>query len=207
MRIHKMVSDSGVNGPGRRAVIWFQGCMLACAGCWNPATHAFGITPNRSVSEVGEWILACPEIEGVTFSGGEPFQQGAALLELCEYLNRNRPGFSIGLFSGYTVRELGEGRWRYVSDSDNIWQQGSGQLFDEIKEHLDFGVFGRFVQRQATSEKPLCGSRNQEVFFFTDRYSSRDLEPQSCEINISRNGEKMTITGFPTTELVHILTS
>jgi len=41
MLIHGFVAHSGVNGPGVRAVVYFQGCNLACAGCWNPATHAF----------------------------------------------------------------------------------------------------------------------------------------------------------------------
>jgi anaerobic ribonucleoside-triphosphate reductase activating protein len=207
MRIHSMISDSGVNGPGRRAVVWFQGCTLACPGCWNPATHAFGVGTNRSVQEVGAWILACADIEGVTFSGGEPFQQAEALLGLCEYLKTAGPSLSIGLFSGYTIRELTSGGWQYRSDRDNSWHHGSSELFDGIKCHLDFGVFGRFNQAQHTTDKPLCGSRNQEVVFFTNRYSSGDLLQQECEINISSDGEEMTITGFPPPDLIRSLSA
>ena len=39
-RIHATASASRANGPGRRFVVWFQGCTLGCAGCFNPATHA-----------------------------------------------------------------------------------------------------------------------------------------------------------------------
>ncbi len=206
MRIHQMVSSSGVNGPGCRAVIWFQGCTLACPGCWNPGTHAFGITPDRAVSDVGDWILGCPDIEGATFSGGEPFQQAQALLELCEYLKGRRPALSLALFSGYTIRELIAGRWQYRIDGSDQWHRGTKQLFDLVKAHLDFGVFGRFSQGLVTTEKPLCGSRNQEVVFFSTRYSSQDLEPQCCEINISEDGEAMTVTGFPPPDLLRALT-
>jgi anaerobic ribonucleoside-triphosphate reductase activating protein len=205
MQIHSMISDSGVNGPGRRAVIWFQGCTLKCPGCWNPATHAFGVGADRSVRDVGDWILGCADIEGVTFSGGEPFQQAEALLALCEYLKTKRPALSVGLFSGYAIRELASGRWQYRSDRDKSWHQGSSELFNAITSHLDFGIFGRFNQAQHTTDKPLCGSRNQEVVFFTDRYSSSDLLHQECEINISSDGEEMTVTGFPPPDLVRSL--
>jgi len=41
MLIHSMLLRSGVNGPGERAVVWFQGCDLHCRGCFNPASHPF----------------------------------------------------------------------------------------------------------------------------------------------------------------------
>src|SRR5713101_3859933 len=41
MLIHGFIAHSRVNGPGLRAVVYFQGCNLGCASCWNPATHAF----------------------------------------------------------------------------------------------------------------------------------------------------------------------
>lgn len=207
MQIHEMISESRVNGPGRRAVVWFQGCTLACPGCWNPGTHAFDGTPERSVEDVGDWILACPDIEGVTFSGGEPFQQASELLELCGYLKARQPGLSLALFSGYTSRELIAGRWQYRTPRDNRWQQGTNALFNLIASYLDFGVFGRFSRVQLTGDKPLCGSRNQDVIFFSDRYSDNDLEPQGCEIDISADGNDMTVTGFPPPELIQSLST
>ena len=41
MLLHAFVPASRANGPGLRAVIYFQGCSLQCAGCWNPDTHKF----------------------------------------------------------------------------------------------------------------------------------------------------------------------
>ena len=52
----------------------------------------------------------------------------------------------------------------------------------------------------ACDDKPLCGSRNQEVFFFSDRYSPRDLEPQGFEVSIDEVGS--VVTGFPPLALI-----
>jgi anaerobic ribonucleoside-triphosphate reductase activating protein len=186
-----------VNGPGERAVVWFQGCDLSCRGCCNQSSHAFDRNRDRPVQEVGDWILSRPGIEGVTFSGGEPFQQAPQLCALCEYLKLRRASLSIGAFTGYTLCELTEGRWHWKAHEGDGWVNGNARLFDQIKQFLDFGVFGRFRQTMACNDKPLCGSRNQEVVFFTDRYSPQDLEPQGYEVTITENGTTTIITGFP----------
>lgn len=196
MLIHSMLPRSAVNGPGERVVVWLQGCDLRCPGCWNPFSHGFDGSRDKPVDEVGEWILSCQGVEGVTFSGGEPFQQAADLRSLCEYIKLRRPGLSIGVFSGYTVNELVQGQWRWRSPRSDAWVKGDFTLFAQIRQFLDFGVFGRFRQTMACSDKPLCGSRNQEVVFLSDRYSPRDLQPQSYEVNIGGDGV-VTITGFP----------
>src|SRR5688572_13333358 len=91
MLIHSMLPRSTVNGPGARAVVWLQGCGLRCPGCFNPATHSFDRDRDKTVEEVAERVLACEGIEGVTFSGGEPFQQAGDLRRLCEYIKFRRP--------------------------------------------------------------------------------------------------------------------
>jgi anaerobic ribonucleoside-triphosphate reductase activating protein len=194
-----MLPRSAVNGPGERAVVWVQGCDLRCAGCWNPSSHVFDDNCHKPVEEVGAWILACPGIEGVTFSGGEPFQQASELQLLCEYLRVRQPALSIGLFTGYTLTELFQGRWHWRT-SGGAWSRGDGRLFDQIRQFLDFAVCGRFRHAMACSDKPLCGSRNQEVVFFSSRYSHRDLEPQGYEVMIGENGATTIITGFPPVE-------
>ena len=201
MLVHSMLPRTIVNGPGNRAIVWFQGCDLRCRGCFNPASHPFEHRREKPVKEVAEWVLGCPGIEGVTFSGGEPFQQAGDLRQLCEYLKLERPDFSIGVFSGYTPQELVRGRWHWKASDTNAWMNGDPALFEAIKRFLDFGIFGRFQQNLASNDKPLCGSRNQEVVFFGNRYSSADLMPQGFEVNILANGGETIITGFPPPDL------
>jgi anaerobic ribonucleoside-triphosphate reductase activating protein len=197
MLVHSMLPRSVVNGPGERAVVWLQGCDLRCRGCFNPASHLFNRDRDKPVEEVAEWILSCQGIEGVTFSGGEPFQQADDLRRLCGYIKLGRPDFSIGVFSGYTLEEFVCGRWHWKAPGADGWITGDPDLFEEIRRFLDFGVFGRFRQSMACSDKALCGSRNQEVVFFTNRYSSADLMPQGFEVTIGADGRGAVITGFP----------
>jgi len=192
-----MLARSTVNGPGARAVVWLQGCDLRCPGCFNPASHSFDRDHDKTVEEVAERILASEGIEGVTLSGGEPFQQAGELRHLCEYIKLRRPDFSIGVFSGHTLQELLRRQWHWKAPGKDAWIRGDPALFTAIKQFLDFGVFGRFRRTMACADKPLCGSRNQEVVFFTNRYSLRDLAPQGYEVTISADGGHAIFTGFP----------
>jgi anaerobic ribonucleoside-triphosphate reductase activating protein len=198
MLIHSMLPRSAVNGPGERAVIWFQGCDLHCRGCFNPASHPFDRDRDKFVENVAEWVLACQGIEGLTLSGGEPFQQAGDLRHLCEYIKLRRPDLSIGVFSCYTLQELVRGRWHWKAFDNDGWIKGERILFEEIKQFLDFGVFGRFRRTMSCTDQPLCGSRNQEVVFFSNRYAPGDLMPQGYEVTIRGDGGGgVIITGFP----------
>ena len=102
MLIHGFVAHSRVNGPGIRAVVYFQGCNLGCAGCWNAASHAF-VGPPRGLKDVAEQVAAAHQthaIDGITFAGGEPMQQASDLLGLVRFLKCARPELSIGMYSG-----------------------------------------------------------------------------------------------------------
>src|SRR5437899_9265361 len=84
MLLHAIIPASRANGPGLRAVLFFQGCTLGCEKCFNPATHLFqGV---EIASEKVVEVLVHPHrehiLEGITFSGGEPMQQADSLLAL-----------------------------------------------------------------------------------------------------------------------------
>ena len=71
-QLHAFEPASRANGPGLRAVVWFQGCTLGCPGCFNPATHAsHGGATADTVSLANEILLAGEPIEGVSISGGD----------------------------------------------------------------------------------------------------------------------------------------
>jgi anaerobic ribonucleoside-triphosphate reductase activating protein len=114
MRLHSKLESSAANGPGNRAVIWFQGCTLACPGCHNPETHSFDVA-ETPINEVENWLdrLNYTGIEGVTFSGGEPMQHLYELRRLCRFVRNFMPGKSIGMFTGYTLKELEISAFRF----------------------------------------------------------------------------------------------
>ena len=194
MLIHGFIAHSRVNGPGMRAVVYFQGCNLGCDGCWNPATHTFtGLS--HEAQDVAEQVVAAHKtqsIEGVTFSGGEPMQQALDLLEAVRLLKRARPEISIGMYSGYTERELDSGRfWTRCG----IAQEARRCVWADIKQELDFAVLGRFVAARP-SRLPMRTSANQVLWLFSDRYREEHFKPLEFEVNIESAG-LVQITGFP----------
>ena len=198
MLIHNRIESSRVNGPGNRAVIWTQGCRnMNCPGCWNPETHAFDTSKDVSVEQLVNWVLSIPDIEGVTFSGGEPFQQTEELFRFCDLLKRREPVCSIGAYSGYSIRELREGQIdrRTRNGQWRVW--ASKWAIHRILSSMDFIVAGRFNQKMACDDKPLCGSRNQQVHFLTNRYSPTDLEPNMAEMLVDPTTGLVQMTGFP----------
>lgn len=101
LRIHHFLPFTYANGPGCRATLWVQGCPLHCLGCSNPGTHAFGQGEWLAVDELAERIkILGRRIEGVTVSGGEPFNQVAALSELLHRL-RSETMLTVIVFTGY----------------------------------------------------------------------------------------------------------
>ena len=196
MLLHALIPASRANGPGLRAVVFFQGCKVGCVGCWNPRSHPFHgaeVTVDAVVQEV---LRARQEhtLEGVTFSGGEPMQQADSLLDLMHILHRQAPDLTFGMFSGYAEHELAKGQYW-------IWGGGTSEqhrkrLWQEIRASLDFAVLGRFIQAQP-SNMPLRTSRNQVLRLFTNRYSPADFSEQLTEVSIKEGGQ-VEVTGFPT---------
>jgi anaerobic ribonucleoside-triphosphate reductase activating protein len=195
MLIHGRLESSLVNGPGNRAVLWTAGCSLGCKGCWNPDTHLFDTKKDVDLFQLEAWILGLKDIEGVTISGGEPMQQAPAVWMLMDMVKRSRPDLSFGMYTGYSTKELEEGRWKWKSAIDASWVRGSAELWNQVNKHLDFAILGRYNQLVQLKTSPLLGSSNQEIKFFTERYSQKDLSPQSIEFTVDEKG--ITVTGFP----------
>lgn len=194
MLIHGFVGASRVNGPGLRAVVYFQGCLLRCCSCWNQKSHPF-TGDARSVEEVAQWVLCANResaLEGVTFSGGEPMQQADALLALVESLHYRLPALSFGLYSGYSEEELENGWYWCRSELPRRAKQDTWQ---RLTSHLDFAVLGRYVASRP-STLPLRTSANQKLMLFSSRYGEQDFEPQEVEIHIGAQG-LVQVTGFP----------
>jgi anaerobic ribonucleoside-triphosphate reductase activating protein len=156
IRLHAFEPFSRSNGPGLRAVVWFQGCTLNCLGCFNPATHDPAGGYAYDTEKLAADILDLGDkIEGVSISGGEPLQQPQALLDLLERLAAS--SLSTLLFSGYTLSEI-----------------AVKPLGAEILGHIDVLIAGRFDDSTPCG-KGLSGSANQQVHFLTSRYAGVDL--------------------------------
>ena len=82
MRIVDIIAGTAVDGPGLRTSIYFAGCAHRCPECHNPSTWDFSAGKEMSTAEIMEVI----EENGfnVTFTGGDPLYQAAAIVPLAE---------------------------------------------------------------------------------------------------------------------------
>lgn len=108
-RIHHPVTALGF---GRRIGIWFQGCTLSCKGCISRDTWSPDDGWEIDTEDLASSVLAGLRegLDGVTISGGEPFQQPRALEHLLILLTEARTTFDtpfdILCYSGHTLSEL-----------------------------------------------------------------------------------------------------
>jgi len=177
LNLARTVPRSAVNGPGERFVVWVQGCPLACPGCWNPDTWSFDRRDLRDVEDLATIILATKGIEGVTFTGGEPFVQARALAEIGRRVRLS--GLSVFVFSGYDLDELTRPAHRMLLAMTDVL------------------VAGRYLKAERVTGLPWRGSANQRVHFLTDRYGLGDQGGvPEVEFHLAKDGA-LTATGFP----------
>lgn len=140
------VNDSIVDGEGYRYTIFTQGCPHDCPGCHNPQTHAFSGGKQVKARVLLEEIMGNPLLEGVTFSGGEPFCQAGTLVALAKELHSR--DLNVWCYSGYTFEEL-------ISCETAEVQ--------ELLRSIDVLVDGAYVEAQRDLTLSFRGSSNQRV--------------------------------------------
>ena len=105
LQVAGFLEHSTVNGQGLRSVLFVSGCHHACVGCHNQAMQDANYGEQFTVDTLYKRILKNqPIIEGVTFSGGEPFEQPQALADLA--IRLKAVGLNIWCYSGYTYETL-----------------------------------------------------------------------------------------------------
>lgn len=145
IRIAGTVNDSIVDGAGIRFTIFTQGCPHRCPGCHNPQTHDFQAGELLDTETIIAQFRANPLLDGITLSGGEPFCQSEACMELAKAAHAS--GLNVWAYSGYTYEALlrGEPEWQ------------------ELLREVDVLVDGPFLQEKRTLEGRFRGSSNQRV--------------------------------------------
>lgn len=181
LNIMGYVDESEVNGPGCRAVVWVQGCLRECPGCFNPESWSFKPNQLIGVEDLAEQILKNPRNQGVTFSGGEPFWQAEALTQLAKLVKAK--GFNVMSFTGFTLAELKS------PDAPPHAQ--------DLLAELDILIDGPYTESLAIhSPNSLVSSRNQRVHVFNlELQDQLTWASDQVEIHILKDGRRI-ITGF-----------
>jgi len=168
---------SKVNGPGKRFVLWTQGCSKGCSECFNPETWSTNIYKEYSPRQLFE-IVKNYDVDGITISGGDPLEQEYELLELLFLLRKIKLPKGIILFTGFTREEI-----------------RVNPIREKCLEYIDVLIDGRY-EKNLKVDFSLRGSSNQEFYFFSNKISSDEL----CfdqEIEISVLEGDIMMTGFP----------
>lgn len=176
-------------GPGKRACLWVRGCPMRCMGCVTQEFIEPSFAWQETVDELFARICAAKEqydIEGISFSGGEPFAQAELLAELAR--RARAVGLSTLAWSGFSRKHL-EG---------NRAPRGASELLAA----LDVLIDGPFVQKKAEGN-PLRGSSNQRVHFLTERYNASHIA-DAQHVTVTRKPQGGTLVqGVVQYDLLH----
>ena len=176
MYLHSKVYPSYVNGPGKRFVIWTQGCTKACKNCFNPSTWPL-LGDEISIDELFDEIKKS-KCDGLTLTGGDPLEQPDELLKLVKKVfDLNLPK-GIILFTGFTLKEI----------------ETIGKETFEVLKYIDLLIDGRYEDKLRI-ENGLKGSSNQNMIHLTNKIKNEKFEIDH-QIEIGFTNE-IYLTGFP----------
>jgi anaerobic ribonucleoside-triphosphate reductase activating protein len=171
------VADTKSLGPYNRFAIWVQGCLKRCPGCISEESQPLDGGYEAETAVLAANIINTPDIDGITISGGEPFLQSEALVDL---VNRVKAKKDIGVIV-YT-----------------------GNDFEEIKENeltklCDIVIDGAYIE-DLNDGLSLRGSSNQNICLITERYAKEAKEfygVQGRKIELHFREGRTTMVGIP----------
>lgn len=145
-----------VDGEGIRFSIYLAGCSHRCKGCHNPESWkpsaGFPLT-ETAIKTMIDQINANPLLDGITFSGGDPFYNPKEFLPVIrkfhEYTKLN-----IWCYTGYTYETL-------LADP----------LRRPILDYIDVLVDGKFEQALYSPYLEFRGSSNQRILKLKDKFN------------------------------------
>jgi len=183
LNIARWLCRSAVNGPGERFVLWVQGCSIRCPGCCNPDTWTTAPRCTVTVRRLLREISNSSGIEGVTLTGGEPFEQPEALASFASEVQAM--GLSMFVNTGFELDDL-------VSPAQR-----------QLLALSDVVVSGPYCRELDSPDLLWRGSSNQQIGFLSGRYDPDEF-PDVCgelEVHIGPEGGAV-VTGFPPTDWV-----
>lgn len=184
VQVARIITATRAEGPGLRSAVWVAGCSLRCHGCFNPHLFDPRAGEPRAPEDVAEALLADTRIEGVTFLGGEPFDQAEALAEVARLVRLNAK--TVMIFTGYRLERIKSGII-----------PGAQALLDLTNILVD----GPFIQSRVDAKRPWLGSTNQRILNLATERKGATSGPDRLEVRISTDGA-VQINGWATPQQV-----
>lgn len=155
----KLSTESIVDGPGLRAVVWTQGCKHNCPGCHNKDTHNFKGGFLTTTEEIIEQIRKLRYHKGITFSGGDPLEQSEACLEIAKVAKEL--GLDIWCYTGYTYEEI---------------REANNPSWNNFLQYIDVLIDGKYEETQRNLMLDFRGSNNQRLINIQDSLVSEEIK-------------------------------
>ena len=199
-RIHWPVTTVAVNrihwpvtvlGPGKRLGIWVQGCSIECPGCvsrdtWPAMSRRDRITVAELITRIDALVDrgAQEPVDGITLTGGEPFDQADMLAGLLNALRgwldrRGAPSADLLVYTGYDESQA---------------RERAAEAF----ELADAVIVGPY--RAAEPGTRWWGSGNQRLIARDDRTAVRyesALREAPSELQVSVEEGQVFVIGVP----------
>lgn len=145
LQVAGFLDHSLVNGEGFRTTLFLSGCRHACPGCHNQEMQHFDYGEVISLDSIWARIEKnLPLVDGVTLSGGDPFEQADSLLPLLQKLKVE--GINVWVYTGYLYDQL----------------QGDPSM-SQLLPYIDVLVEGPYMQQLHTDHIKYIGSSNQNI--------------------------------------------
>lgn len=148
VRLSGIAFESLVNGPGLRRVIFAQGCIHNCKGCFNPDTHDMQGGQMMDMDKIIDDVRSNPMIRGITFSGGDCLEQADKFAYMAKRFKEL--GLNIWCYTGYTYEYILENKDKRI---------GWSELLDSIDVLID----GKFEENKRDISLRYKGSSNQRI--------------------------------------------
>ena len=142
LNIYHYEVTKDVLGFGKRLVFWVAGCPFRCPGCIEEKLQPDHLGNITIVTDVHHQICDyLPEIDGITFSGGEPLWQSENIITLFDMLPKDLDKM---VFTGYVKSELNEVQLKCFN-------------------YFDLVVDGRFVENKSGNFINIISLKNIRI--------------------------------------------
>lgn len=157
--------------------IWVTGCSFRCPGCMTPELR----DPNSGSELAPEHIVRAAKqlagpLDGITISGGEPFDQSEGLYRLVQQLC-SQVSDDIIVYTGYTLEQL---RSRGCPYTDGVLESIAVLIDGQYVEELNDGV-------------GLRGSANQRIHIFRQSERYRYMTDCKRQLQVFNYGQSASL--------------